>query len=134
MVAYEDLNVKGMVRNHRLAKSITDAGWATFRRWLEYFADKYGKLAIAVPPHNTSQNCSNCGEKVQKSLSTRTHICPYCSFVCDRDWNAAINILQRALYIVGRTKIYAWGETPSWSVGEILLANGDSLNQESTSL
>ena len=134
LVAYEDLNVKGMVKNHRLAKSITDAGWSTFRRWLEYFADKYGKLAIAVPPHNTSQNCSNCGEKVQKSLSTRTHVCPHCGFIKDRDINAAINILQRALYIVGRTKINAWGETPSWLVGEILLANGDSLNQESTIL
>lgn len=134
LVAYEDLNVKGMVKNRRLAKSITDAGWSTFRRWLEYFADKYGKLAIAVPPHNTSQNCSNCGEKVQKSLSTRTHVCPHCGFIKDRDINAAINILQRALYIVGRTKINAWGETPSWLVGEILLANGDSLNQESTIL
>ena len=134
LVAYEDLNVKGMVKNRRLAKSITDAGWSTFRRWLEYFADKYGKLAIAVPPHNTSQNCSNCGEKVQKSLSTRTHVCPHCGFIKDRDINAAINILQRALYIVGRTKINAWGETPSWLVGEILLANGDSLNQESTLL
>ncbi|MEC4988343.1 MAG: transposase [Oscillatoria sp. PMC 1068.18] len=133
LVAYEELNVKGMVKNRRLAKSITDAGWSTFRQWLEYFADKYGKLAIAVPPHNTSQNCSNCGEKVQKSLSTRTHVCHHCGLVCDRDWNAAINILQRALYIVGRTKIYASGETSSWLVGEILLANEDSLNEESTS-
>ncbi|NET90364.1 MAG: transposase, partial [Kamptonema sp. SIO1D9] len=81
----------------------------------------------------TSQNCSNCGEKVQKSLSTRTHVCHHCGFVCDRDWNAAINILQKALYIVGRTKIYASGETSSWLVGEILLANEDSLNEESTS-
>ncbi|MBZ8182771.1 RNA-guided endonuclease InsQ/TnpB family protein [Oscillatoria salina] len=134
LVAYENLNVKGMVKNRRLAKSITDAGWTTFRQWLEYFADKYGKLAIAVPPHNTSQNCSNCGEKVEKSLSTRTHVCHHCRFVCDRDWNAAINILQKALYIVGRTKIYASGETSSWLVGEILLANEDSLNEESTSL
>ncbi|MEC4892374.1 MAG: transposase [Oscillatoria sp. PMC 1051.18] len=134
LVAYENLNVRGMVKNRRLAKSITDAGWTTFRQWLEYFADKYGKLAIAVPPHNTSQNCSNCGEKVQKSLSTRTHVCHHCGFVCDRDWNAAINILQKALYIVGRTKIYASGETSSWLVGEILLANEDSLNEESTSL
>ncbi|MBZ8182863.1 RNA-guided endonuclease InsQ/TnpB family protein [Oscillatoria salina] len=133
LVAYENLNVKGMVKNRRLAKSITDAGWTTFRQWLEYFADKYGKLAIAVPPHNTSQNCSNCGEKVEKSLSTRTHVCHHCRFVCDRDWNAAINILQKALYIVGRTKIYASGETSSWLVGEILLANEDSLNEESTS-
>jgi putative transposase len=103
LVAYEDLNVKGLVRNRKLAKSISDAGWSTFRRWLDYFAYKYGKLAIAVPPHNTSQNCSNCGEKVQKSLSTRTHVCPYCNFVEDRDINAAINILQKGLSTVGQT-------------------------------
>lgn len=80
LVAYEDLNIKGMVKNRRLAKSITDAGWATFRQWLEYFGDKYSKITVAVSPHNTSQNCSNCGEKVQKSLSTRTHVCPYCGY------------------------------------------------------
>ncbi|MGL5871577.1 MAG: RNA-guided endonuclease InsQ/TnpB family protein [Xenococcaceae cyanobacterium] len=97
LVAYEDLNVQGMVRNRRLAKSISDAGWSTFRRWLDYFAYKYGKLAIAVPPHNTSQNCSNCGQKVRSALSTRTHVCPHCGFVADRDVNAGINILQLAL-------------------------------------
>ena len=62
-----DLNVKGLVKNRHLSKSISDAGWSTFRRWLEYFGYKYGKVTVAVPPHNTSQNCSNCGEKVQKS-------------------------------------------------------------------
>ncbi|MEC4851827.1 MAG: transposase, partial [Jaaginema sp. PMC 1079.18] len=117
LVAYEDLNVKGMVRNRHLAKSISDAGWSTFRRWLEYFGDKYGKVTIAVPPHNTSQNCSNCGEKVQKSLSTRTHICPHCGFVADRDVNAALNILQIGLSRVGRTRTHASGEISSWLVG-----------------
>ncbi|PPT07671.1 Mobile element protein [Geitlerinema sp. FC II] len=126
LVAYEDLNVAGLVKNRYLAKSISDAGWTLFRRWLEYFADKYGKIAIAVPPHNTSQNCSSCGEKVQKTLSTRTHVCPHCGFVADRDTNAAINILKLGLSRVGRTRIHASGEIPSWLVGEILSANGDS--------
>jgi putative transposase len=126
LVAYEDLNVAGLVKNRHLSKSISDAGWTLFRRWLEYFADKYGKIAIAVPPHNTSQNCSSCGEKVQKSLSTRTHICPHCGFVADRDTNAAINILKLGLSRVGRTRIHASGEIPSWLAGEILSANGDS--------
>jgi putative transposase len=54
-----------MVKNRHLAKSISDAGWATFRQWLEYFGHKYGKVTVAVPPHNTSQNCSNCGQKVK---------------------------------------------------------------------
>jgi len=110
LVAYEDLNVKGMVRNRHLAKSISDAGWSTFRRWLEYFGYKYGKITIAVSPHNTSQNCSNCGKKVQKSLSTRTHVCPHCGFVADRDVNAGINILQKGLSTVGHTESLKLGE------------------------
>jgi putative transposase len=134
LVAYEDLNVKGMVRNRHLAKSISDAGWYTFRSWLEYFGHKYGKATVAVPPHNTSQNCSSCGRKVQKSLSTRTHVCPHCGYVEDRDANAAINILRLGLSTVGHTGTYAWGETPSWAVGANLSSNGDLLNQESPRL
>ncbi|AOY83174.1 transposase [Moorena producens JHB] len=132
LVAYEDLSVKNMVKNRHLAKSISDAGWSTFRHWLEYFGSKYGKATVAVPPHNTSQNCSNCGEKVKKSLSTRTHVCPYCGYVEDRDVNAAINILRKALSTVGHTGTYAWGELPSGLVGESLLGDGDSM--ESTAL
>ncbi|TRV18050.1 MAG: transposase, partial [Microcystis flos-aquae Mf_WU_F_19750830_S460] len=125
LIAYENLNIKGMVKNRHLAKSITDAGWSVFRQWLEYFGDKYGKLTIAVSPHNTSQNCSNCGQKVQKSLSTRTHVCPHCGYTDCRDRNAALNILQKGLSSVGRTQtLNASGEIPSWLVGEILLANG----------
>jgi len=134
LVAYEDLNVKGLVRNRHLAKSISDAGWSTFRQWLEYFAFKYGKVTIAVPPHNTSQNCSSCGKKVKKSLSTRTHVCPHCGFVEDRDVNAAINILKLALCTVGHTGTYAWGDLPSWAVGALLLSNGELMNQESHAL
>ena len=113
LVAYEDLNVKGMVRNRHLAKSISDAGWSTFRNWLEYFGLKYGKVTVAVPPHNTSQDCSNCGEKVKKSLSNRTHVCPHCGFVEDRDVNAGINILKKGLSTVGHTGTYAWGDLPN---------------------
>ena len=135
LIVYENLNIKGMVKNRHLAKSITDAGWSVFRQWLEYFGDKYGKLTIAVSPHNTSQNCSNCGQKVQKSLSTRTHVCPHCGYTDCRDRNAALNILQKGLSSVGRTQtLNASGEIPSWLVGEILLANGDSMNEESPSL
>ena len=135
LIAYEDLNIKGMVKNRHLAKSITDAGWSVFRQWLEYFGDKYCKLTIAVSPHNTSQNCANCGQKVQKSLSTRTHVCPHCGYTDCRDRNAALNILQKGLSSVGRTQtLNASGEIPSWLVGEILLANGDSMNEESPSL
>ena len=110
LVAYEDLNVKSMVKNRHLALQITDAGWSLFRRWLDYFGYKYGKITIRVAPHNTSQNCSNCGEKVQKSLSTRTHICNHCGYIEDRDINAAINILQKGLSTVGHTGSYKLGE------------------------
>ena len=119
------------VKNRRLSKSISDAGWFLFRRWLEYFADKYGKIAKAIPPHGTSQICSNCGQKVEKTLSTRTHICPHCNYVEDRDINAGKNILQKGLSRLGRSQTHASGEIPSWLVGEILLANGNSLNEES---
>jgi putative transposase len=113
LVAYEDLNVKGMVRNRKLAKSITDAGWSTFRQWLEYFAHKYGKVTVAVLAHHTSPICSNCGAIVKKSLSTRTHVCE-CGSSEDRDVNASINILQRGLNTVCPTGIYAWEPARSW--------------------
>ena len=116
-----------MVKNRKLAKSITDAGWSTFRQWLEYFGYKHDKITIAVAPHNTSQNCSNCGEKVEKSLSTRTHVCRNCGYIEDRDVNAAINILKAGLSTVGHTGTkYAWGDLPASSVGENLLGYGES--------
>jgi putative transposase len=86
-----------MVKNHKLAKSINDAAWYRFRQWLEYFGSIYGVPVIAVEPKYTSQNCSHCGKKVIKTLSTRTHKCPHCQTVLDRDENAAINILKAGL-------------------------------------
>lgn len=65
-------------------QSINDAGWYQFRKWLEYFGTKFGKVTIAVNPAYTSQKCSNCGAVVKKSLSTRTHVCQ-CGFTLDRD-------------------------------------------------
>ncbi|NEP20606.1 MAG: transposase [Moorea sp. SIO3I6] len=102
LVAYEDLRVKNLAKNHCLAKSINDAGWYQFRKWMEHFGTKFGKVTVAVNPAYTSQNCSNCGEVVKKSLSTRTHACK-CGCQLDRDHNAAINILKRALSTVGHT-------------------------------
>lgn len=115
LVAYEDLKVANMVKNRHLAKSISDAAWSQFRGWLEYFGKVFGVPVIAVPPHYTSQNCSNCGEEVKKTLSTRTHKCPHCDHIQDRDWNAAINILLHALRFlaqstVGHTETHACGE------------------------
>lgn len=139
-VAFEDLKVRNMVKNHRLAKSIHDAGWYLFREWLKYFAVKFGKVAVLVAPQYTSQECSNCGNKVKKSLSVRTHICK-CGAVLDRDENAAINILMKALklmgYIsntVGHTEINACGEMTLYLNLETVLKQGCSLKQESPCL
>jgi len=128
LVAFEDLQVKNMVRNHRLAKSINDASWSQFRQWLEYFGTIYGVRVIAVAPHWTSQDCSNCGEKVLKSLSTRTHKCPHCGYVATRDQNSAINILKKALKqlatTVGYTESNASGENPLCPSLEIKVGKG----------
>ncbi|MGL5060746.1 MAG: RNA-guided endonuclease InsQ/TnpB family protein [Microcoleus sp.] len=133
-IAYEDLKIAGAVKNPNLAQSISDGGWMVFRNWLEYFGYKYGKITVAVPPQNISQDCDRCGQKFHKSLSTRTHVCPHCGFAPDRDCNAAINILKRGLCTVGHTGTYAWGDLPSWAVGRGLLSDGESANQESSGI
>jgi putative transposase len=89
LVAYEDLKVRNMVRNHSLAKSINDAAWSRFREWIEYYAKVFGIAVVAVPPHYTSVDCSKCGRQVKKTLSTRTHKC-VCGCVLDRDHNSGI--------------------------------------------
>jgi putative transposase len=98
----EDLQVRNLVRNRPLAKSINDAGWAHFRTTLEYKAACAGKQVVAVPAHYTSQDCSGCGERVPKSLSVRTHVCSNCGLVLDRDENAARNILAVGIQWAGQ--------------------------------
>jgi len=92
MIAVEKLNVKGMVQNHCLAKSISDASWTQFRSSLTMKAESAGRLVIAVNPAYTSQDCSACGYRAKKKLSERWHHCPMCGWVLDRDTNAAVNI------------------------------------------
>jgi putative transposase len=101
LVVYEALKVRNLVKNRQLAKSISDASWYQFTEWLNYFAKIYRIVCVAVPPHFTSQDCSVCGTRVQKSLSNRTHQCPNCKTVLDRDHNAAINILKKGLKYLG---------------------------------
>ena len=95
VIQYENLNIKGLAKT-RLSKSINDAGWGQFLSILTVKAGNAGVKTIAVNPQNTSQDCSNCGEKVPKELNIRTHSCPHCGIVIDRDLNAAINIKNRA--------------------------------------
>jgi putative transposase len=85
-----------MVKNHHLAKSIMDASWSAFLSILSDKAERAGHGVRRVNPRFTSQKCHQCGEIVQKSLSVRTHICPFCGSVADRDVNAAKNILGKA--------------------------------------
>lgn len=100
-LAAEDLQVKNLLKNHVLAKAISDAGWRTLLTMLSYKASWYGKEFVLVPPQYTSQACSNCGYVLKKEerlpLSVREWDCPFCGAHHNRDINAAQNILNKAL-------------------------------------
>jgi putative transposase len=139
LIAYEDLRVSNLVKNQKLAKSISDASWYQFRVWIEYFGRLFGRVTVAVAPQYTSQDCSNCGKRVQKTLSTRTHKCVHCGYEDCRDANAARNILKKAIGTVGHTGTWtlddslshrdvqnAWGDLPSTDVDESQDRQGES--------
>ena len=93
-IVIEDLNVKGMLANHKLAKAIADMGFYEFRRQLEYKCQLYGSQLVVIDRwFPSSKTCSNCGSVKEKlSLSERTFHCKDCGFSCDRDLNASINL------------------------------------------
>ncbi len=138
LIAYEHLQIRNMVKNRHLAKSIHDAGWGTFLRWVKHYGCVHGIPVLAVEPQFTSQDCSACGTRVKKSLSVRTHICPGCGVVLDRDHNAALCILQkaRAMYPGAQGNILflgggnAWGEPTSTAVSAMATQQAGSRNQE----
>jgi putative transposase len=94
VIHVEKLNIRGMVRNHPLAKAISDAGWGLFLSVLRAKAASAGRVVVEVNPAGTSQTCSGCGAVVPKKLADRWHYCPDCELSLHRDQNAAIRVLQ----------------------------------------
>lgn len=108
IICLEDLNVNGMIKNHKLAKSIADASFFEFNRELEYKSKWYGKTYQQIDTfYPSSQICSNCGnqDSQTKDLGVRTYICPICGLEIDRDYNASVNILNEGLRIINNKKI-----------------------------
>ncbi len=102
VIVVEDLNIKGMLKNHKLAKSISSVSWSKFFDTLEYKAEWYGRKVIKVPTmYPSSQTCSKCGYKnpLVKNLSVRVWECPCCHARHDRDLNASVNILNKGLSV-----------------------------------
>lgn len=113
-IAFEDLNINGMIHNHHLAKSIADAAWNQLVQFSSYKAEEAGRVMVLVDPRNTTKMCSRCGLLVEKTLSIRVHECPHCSLEIDRDLNASINILRIGLDSVGIKSL----EAPRFYLGE----------------
>lgn len=94
-IAHENLNIKGLAKT-KLSKSINDAGWGQFLTILAVKAASAGLTTIAVKPHGTTTECSQCEENIPKTLKERWHCCYNCGLLLPRDWNAALNIKYRA--------------------------------------
>ncbi len=103
VIVLEDLAVKNMIRNRKLAKAISDCGWGAFRCMLEYKATRYGRRVVVIDRwYPSSKTCSACGHVLAElSLGTRTWQCPFCGTRHDRDINAAKNILAAGLAVAG---------------------------------
>ena len=101
LIAIEDLNVKGMVKNHKLSKAISDVAWSSFVAKLKYKAEWYGREVIVIDRFYPSSKTCSCCDHIKESLSLdeRTWTCSKCNTIHDRDVNASKNILRRALAI-----------------------------------
>ncbi|SDF47750.1 putative transposase [Halorientalis regularis] len=100
-VFVKELNVKGMLEQSHNARSKQDAAWRQFIILLEYKADLYGCHVKQVEPEGTTKECASCGVETAKPIWVREHSCPACGFECDRDANAAMNVLQRGFSELG---------------------------------
>lgn len=98
IIVMEDLKTSNLLKNHKLARSISNQSWHKFKIYIQYKCDRYNKQAIIVNPYKTSQICSNCGyDSGKKTLDIRQWTCPKCDTGHDRDINAAKNILKIGL-------------------------------------
>lgn len=95
-IGVEDLNIKNMVRNHCLAKHISDAGWGTFAQMLSYKAVTSGGQLVKVEPRGTTTECYKCGLEREMPLRERQFVCARCGWTCHRDVNSALNVQGRA--------------------------------------
>ncbi len=100
-VFVEDLDVKPMLEDSHNARNKQDAAWRQFITLLEYKAELYGVHVEQVEPRGTTKECASCGVETAKPLWVREHSCPSCGFACDRDANAALNVLQRGFSKLG---------------------------------
>ena len=135
VICMEDLNVKGMVKNHNLAESICEMNWGEFRRMLEYKANWYNRKMVFVDRfYPSSKTCHNCGYvNKELRLSDRQWICPVCGEVIERDYNAALNILDEGLRIIGcSTSEFTLVDYPTVDdpIRNDLLKSSDRLKQE----
>lgn len=128
-VYVEDLQIGNMVQNRCLAKSICDAGWGEFVRMVAYKEEESGGQLVKVNPNGTTQQCSGCGERVEKSLSDRVHECPHCGLVLDRDLNASRNILR-----IGRESPESKPEREEASTQPFEVEQVSPMKQEATQL
>ncbi len=104
-IGIEDLNIKGMVKNHCLAKSINNVGWGSFFSYLKYYKEIFGGKIIEIGRFEpTSQICSSCGHKQKMDLKERTFICEECKLKIDRDLNASLNIKKETINILNNTE------------------------------
>jgi putative transposase len=124
-IVFEDLQIRNMVQNQHLAKSILDAGWGQIIRFTAYKAEYAGKTIELVDPHYTSQTCL-CGAKVPKKLSVRIHVCPQCGLILNRDHVSAILIERKGTVNVRQLNV----PTDCGELMPVERLNRDSLKQE----
>ena len=103
LVVAEELRSRNLLKNHALSQAISDVGWRSFLNMLAYKADLYGKEFLTIDPKYTTQRCHQCGSIMGQNsykkltLKDREWTCPICRMHHIRDWNAAVNILEKGL-------------------------------------